>query len=559
MPILDTLRPFFRTLEAKGLLLDRSWWWIDSLCIDLDNTRERSLQVQLMRHLYSKCHKCIVWMGEGSAKSNQAIDFIQLLHSLSEEGYDVKKIRSNLQQEEYRDSWISLEAFFMQRWWTRVWTQQEFVLPLEVAFWCGSRAISRVAVCASLLIADKYDPTGFDKSLAFRQGWNRRRVWLIHKKQSETPELKARLSIPALAAYCCTNEAINDLDRLYGLHGLANTDRDLLEIDYSKSVDEIYFRYTKSFIEKHKSLDLMVFASIFLPSADSSLPSWVPDWRRTPPSGLLVLPLMVSQSGNNELGNLRPPSTLYSSTHTICYSAAGNKSATYKFQGSALSVSGIALDYLNIPGDGREKQGRGLGNDSGLLDAQLTMSTEDILISVCRSLVLARRDRYLRFAMPTKDFLEDFLALCALSISGATTVESSFLEWFALMRHCEFHRRNLETLISLHLKETRTDIPISAPNQDHHIQDSFFGRFYDTIVRMSLNLTFTQNGRVGMVPPSARHGDVVCILYGCSVPVLLRKTQGENTYRLVGECFIDQCMSGEALSSDHQEATFCIK
>lgn len=62
-----------------------------------------------------------------------------------------------------------------------------------------------------------------------------------------------------------------------------------------------------------------------------------------------------------------------------------------------------------------------------------------------------------------------------------------------------------------------------------------------------------------MVPPSARHSDVGCILYGCSVPVLLRKPSGEDAHTLVGEYFIDQCMSGEASTSDHQKATILYR
>ena len=74
---------------------------------------------------------------------------------------------------------------------------------------------------------------------------------------------------------------------------------------------------------------------------------------------------------------------------------------------------------------------------------------------------------------------------------------------------------------------------------------------------MSLHLTVTRNGRVGMVSEKARQDDLVCILYGCSVPVVLRKA-GDDAYTLVGECFIDQCMSGEALESDRPEITFRI-
>lgn len=558
LPILDTLRPFIQTLRTKEILLDGTWWWIDSLCMDLTNIKERSLQVQVMRRVYRDCHRCTVWLGEESENSERAVNFIQLLHRIDEEGHSIKEIRQIMQEQDHQASWALLEEFFMRKWWTRVWTLQEFVLPSMVSFWCGSRTISRTAVCAALLIADKCDSMGFKDSIAFRQGWNRRRVWRWHKMLSEAPEVHAGLSLPALAAYFCTNEATNDIDRLYGIHGLSAIDRDLLEIDYSQSADQIYFRFTKSFIEKHGSLDLTMFASIFPSSTTSSLPSWVPDWRQAPLSGPLVLPLMVSQSGNINIGNIRPTATLDSTTPPVCYNASRGRPAMYVFENSTLCVRGIVIDYLAGSETCAGYQEPGSKITMGPPTAHAQCSVEKFLISICRSLVLDRHDRYLRFPVPTEEFFKDFLGLCALAISDPTAVESEFLEWFNQTRHFQIHDvLSLEAMVLQHLEQTVTALPSSAPNQEQYIQNSFYGRFYDTVVRMSLHLTVTRNGRVGMVSEKVREDDLVCIPYGCSVPVVLRKV-GKDAYTLVGECFIDQCMTGEALESDYPEITFRI-
>jgi hypothetical protein len=55
----------------------------------------------------------------------------------------------------------------------------------------------------------------------------------------------------------------------------------------------------------------------------------------------------------------------------------------------------------------------------------------------------------------------------------------------------------------------------------------------------------------GLAPQSAKEGDVICILLGCTVPVVLRQ-QGanRNTWKLVGECFVFSMMDGEAISGD---------
>ncbi|KAF2636751.1 hypothetical protein P280DRAFT_364566, partial [Massarina eburnea CBS 473.64] len=37
--------------------------WVDALCIDQANTRERNHQVDFMADIYSNCSQCLVWLG----------------------------------------------------------------------------------------------------------------------------------------------------------------------------------------------------------------------------------------------------------------------------------------------------------------------------------------------------------------------------------------------------------------------------------------------------------------------------------------------------------------
>lgn len=54
---------------------------------------------------------------------------------------------------------------------------------------------------------------------------------------------------------------------------------------------------------------------------------------------------------------------------------------------------------------------------------------------------------------------------------------------------------------------------------------------------------------IGLAPSVAKEGDIICILHGCSVPVLLRPRleSGETLFRLVGECYVHGIMDGEAI------------
>ncbi|KAL3418152.1 hypothetical protein PVAG01_09867 [Phlyctema vagabunda] len=53
---------------------------------------------------------------------------------------------------------------------------------------------------------------------------------------------------------------------------------------------------------------------------------------------------------------------------------------------------------------------------------------------------------------------------------------------------------------------------------------------------------------IGVAPQESERSDIVCILYGCSVPVVLRPL-GNFEYRFLGGCYIHGVMDGEAVES----------
>lgn len=65
--------------------------WIDALCIDQSNTRERSSQVSLMEEVYRNASQVIVWAGEhadaGGYKGQVLTQAINVLSSLSIDGH----------------------------------------------------------------------------------------------------------------------------------------------------------------------------------------------------------------------------------------------------------------------------------------------------------------------------------------------------------------------------------------------------------------------------------------------------------------------------------------
>ena len=70
----------------------------------------------------------------------------------------------------------------------------------------------------------------------------------------------------------------------------------------------------------------------------------------------------------------------------------------------------------------------------------------------------------------------------------------------------------------------------------------------------------TSEKLVGLAPPKTMENDIIAILYGCSVPVILRPTYDYEHelegYQFVGEAFIYGKMDGEAIRGGYKETEF---
>ena len=77
--------------------------------------------------------------------------------------------------------------------------------------------------------------------------------------------------------------------------------------------------------------------------------------------------------------------------------------------------------------------------------------------------------------------------------------------------------------------------------------------FLDRVQRVVWNRRFmvteTRKGEhFGFGPPKCDKGDLVCILFGCSVPVVLRQSpEDDDKYTFMGECYVHGMMDGEAI------------
>lgn len=68
-------------------------------------------------------------------------------------------------------------------------------------------------------------------------------------------------------------------------------------------------------------------------------------------------------------------------------------------------------------------------------------------------------------------------------------------------------------------------------------------------------LMVDSNGRVGLVPRWCEVGDCIAIVHGCRVPLILSRNEEDGTFEVLGDCYLEGCMDGEAVTWAENDAT----
>lgn len=132
----DNLLNALRGLRHKDqpLLL-----WVDAVCINQDPAdevakREKQQQVNNMAQIYNSAKSVCIWLGEGTADTDRAMDFVQKVVT-DIPGLDKYFMSDN---EQWCD-WLALRDLLTFKWFSRRWIVQEVALARDATVHCGSK------------------------------------------------------------------------------------------------------------------------------------------------------------------------------------------------------------------------------------------------------------------------------------------------------------------------------------------------------------------------------------------------------------------------------------
>ncbi|KAI2616127.1 heterokaryon incompatibility protein-domain-containing protein [Hypomontagnella submonticulosa] len=143
--------------------------WVDAICINQDDMREKFGQIRLMANVYSSAHMVYIWLGEGTKQTDKAMEYLargglpfsRCITSYIDEdkmiptGYSMAirlalHLYIRLVTNRLRSYQAGLEDIFSRPWIHRLWTLQEAVIPNDMRIVCGEKIIPWVSIVYSL-------------------------------------------------------------------------------------------------------------------------------------------------------------------------------------------------------------------------------------------------------------------------------------------------------------------------------------------------------------------------------------------------------------------------
>lgn len=220
--------------------------WVDAICIDQSNLRERGHQVQQMGAIYSRADRVVVWLGSATDDTNIVMDILKRLEVKSLE-YACKDWRQS--DERWKELWSSvqrasisphwgtakwqragLESLLGRPWFKRVWILQEVACAKRAVICCGTKSVSaRIFALAPSLLDLNPDPH-CQAVLDIMPGPMRTDSWWGEKRDLYTLLLKFNAS-----------EASDPRDMVYALLGISSDTQgtDDLRADYNKKLRHV--------------------------------------------------------------------------------------------------------------------------------------------------------------------------------------------------------------------------------------------------------------------------------------------------------------------------------
>jgi hypothetical protein len=495
--------------------------WIDSICIDQNNTAERGHQVGMMYQIYSMTFRNLIWLGPYDDTIIEAIaameaiqqeivietrDYVNFQEVVFDENGNVQYSKTPLSK---TIDCLTFLRLLDNPWFSRLWVVQEVSLaPTSICHYGDFEVSFADILRLAVWLNHKWYQIPKVPQLALR---NLQYTASIFDSADKTyGRYHTRVTTSAMRKLLMQYGNLQTFDRrdcVFAILGLwrmfTKTTKlpGVLEPDYSLSVYGVFQTYIRYAIEESDAL--MPLEWISEPSREARATLW-PSW----------LPAIDRRQFHENR-----PYDMFGGLFKV----AGRVRMILKNDSKRpndLIVSGILLDSIS--------------EVSAAVNPDTTPSQ---MLTLMAGLECPRCESWVE--TPVGD-LETQIGLTLLGgqlRSARASHQEAFQGYRSLKAYLQKH--------GLFPPGPRL-LPSSASIEEKLASAYCNGVF---VIANHRAVFHTTTGHIGLGPRCAQPGDVVTILYGCKLPMVMRPLPGlpEGSYRLLGASYVYGIMDGEAV------------
>ena len=470
--------------------------WIDAICINQEDVKEREQQVERMGDIYQSARKVLIWLGPNSHDSALAIETLNSLGRRIVVDWDALSIQPkaladadwtnlNIPLPYDENTWRSINAFLRRSWFKRLWVWQEVLLALRAEMHCSYDSIDWHTFCQAILcLRSKLE----DLKVLVRLGFPDLNICIDDIYQLARPFSRNYINnISVLLESLRHCECLDPRDKINALlHLLDPSERAVMpKPNYTQSPYWIFQEVILRFMKHFGKLDMLTVCEWDRES--SRKPSWVPDWSR--PRSL------------NPLLNLG--------------ACPGSLAKAWYMGEGLLKVMDRRTAEISVV------------KRSILRNDEEGPWWDPTPIQAARWIRATSKDMDIHLPYITGVGAIDAFSFTLFQDRFADTFVPAFDRWPSA-KDCSHY---VQDVLRGPFEEIESDSLLPR-----HLVQAISGRL----------LSFTKEGHVGLVPDAAVDGDIVCEILGCKSLLLLRPSPNGN-YKVVGECYMHGLMNGEAL------------
>jgi hypothetical protein len=529
----------FQALRRFRLEVEHRIIWADGICIDQESIEERGNQVSFMDEIYSRGSRTLIWLGEAEdVKVNDAMKLIKEVNSYMDS--EIKAMNKSDQQHIYDllrqikppteghvslvdpERWTNLSKLIKRPWFRRVWVLQEVGLSKAAIAFCGYGMIdfSQIAlfsvynyelkklleVCSTVNAGPVHGAL-LDIWLTFDVPDS----WILDGGTLEgVRNYYKGLRSGGFERILHSGrdfEATQDVDRVFAFLGhplarKADGKSKIVAIDYTKSLGEVSRDVAEHICLSTRSLLLLCYVQHWEQEEidESLLPSWVPVWTRGHRYDSLIPHPRWDASLSKETAD----------------------QMVIDISGGKLHVAAIVMGFITrVSSELPEDQADAwkiieIWWDMYSKNQKLPQDDPQFWKGFLWGLIST-------YPHPTA-IIGDFVAFCRQRCP----------QWF-----CE-------------IIFNQTYFASSLEATDSTNSHRFSGRVTGDCSHKRLFVT--DGGICGLGHRPTREGDVLAVLFGCPMPVVLRKTESPGEYRFVGQSYVRGYMFGQLIEEQQKES-----